>query len=544
MNLLRAAATVSGLTLLSRVTGLVRENLTASIFGASALTDAFFVAFRLPNLLRRLFAEGAFSQAFVPILAEARQHAQVADAAKAQAAQADAANGAQAGPAPDPRGEIGSLLDHVATVLFWVLVVVTIAGVAAAPVLVLAIAGGLARDPAAFDAAVVMTRWMFPYVLLISMVALAAGILNTWRRFAVPAVTPVLLNLSFIGAALWLTPLFDPPIYALAAGVLIGGVAQLAVQVPALARLRLLPRVGLNLRAALSDPRVRRVLRLMGPAVLAVSVAQISLVINTHIASRLAAGSVSWITYGDRLMEFPSALLGVAMGSVLLPSLSAANSAGRGEEYRALLDWGLRLTVMLALPCAVAMAVAAVPLTALLFNYGKFDAHDVAMTAQTIVAYSVGLLGIVAIKILAPGFYAKQDIRTPVKIALAVLAATQLMNLVLVPLIAHAGLALSISLGALLNALLLLAGLARRRIWRPLPGWGAIWARTLAGSLALAGWLAWATQAADWTGSGMGALPRAGLVLGMVALGGSLYLGTLFLLGARPRDFTRRTVDR
>ncbi len=402
MNLVRSAATVSGLTLLSRITGLVRENLTASIFGASALTDAFFVAFRLPNLLRRMFAEGAFSQAFVPILAAARE-----------------------------RGDESTtrqLVDHVATVLFWALVAVSAAGVVGAPVLVWAMASGLAADPAVFESAVVMTRWMFPYILLISMVALAAGILNTWRQFAVPAFTPVLLNLSFIGAALGLSSRIDPPIYALAVGVVAGGVAQLAWQVPALLRIGMLPRIGGSLRVALADPQVRRILKQMGPAVLAVSVAQISLIVNTHIASRLGAGSVSWISFGDRLMEFPTALLGVAMGTVLLPSLSRAHAAHRADEYSALLDWGLRLAALLSLPCMVGLALMSTPLTALLFHYGRFDANDLEMTQRTVLAYSAGLIGLVCVKILAPGFYGKQDVRTPFKIALVVLAATQLLN--------------------------------------------------------------------------------------------------------------------
>jgi len=238
LNLLRSAATVSGLTLLSRITGLIRENLTATVFGASALTDAFFVAFRLPNLLRRLFAEGAFSQAFVPILASAR--------------------------ASRDEASMHTLVDHVATVLFWVLVAVSALGVVGAPFLVFAMASGLAKEPAAFDAAVVMTRWMFPYILTISMVALAAGVLNTWRSFVVPAFSPVLLNLSFIGAALVLAPRFDPPIYALAVGVVVGGLAQLAIQVPALLRIGMLPRIGLNLRVALADSQVRRILAQMG----------------------------------------------------------------------------------------------------------------------------------------------------------------------------------------------------------------------------------------------------------------------------------------
>jgi putative peptidoglycan lipid II flippase len=517
VNLLRSAATISGLTLLSRITGLVRENLTATIFGASAFTDAFFVAFRLPNLLRRIFAEGAFSQAFVPMLAAARE-----------------------------RGDDTSmrvLVDHVATVLFWALLAATAAGVIGAPLLVWMMASGLAAQPEVFDAAVLMTRWMFPYILMISLVALAAGILNTWRRFAVPAVTPVLLNLAFIAAALLLADRFDPPILALGVGVVVGGIAQLAIQVPALLRIGMLPRIGIGLRAALGDPQVRRILVLMGPAVLAVSVAQVSLVINTHIASRLGAGSVSWISFGDRLMEFPTALLGVAMGTVLLPSLSRANAAGRLDEYSALLDWGLRLTALLALPCMVGLAAMATPLTALLFHYGRFDANDLAMTSQAVLAYSLGLFGLIAVKILAPGFYAQQDVRTPFRIALVVLVATQLMNLVFVPLFAHAGLALAISVAALLNAGLLLSGLLRRGVYRPAPGWGRFLAKLAVALSALAVLLQLTVPRFDWTLLQQQPMLRATLVLGLVGGGALVYLGVLLALGVRPRQFIKRTGD-
>jgi putative peptidoglycan lipid II flippase len=517
VNLLRSAATVSGITLLSRITGLVRENLTATIFGASAFTDAFFVAFRLPNLLRRMFAEGAFSQAFVPMLAAARER----------------------GGEESTR----SLVDHVATLLFWALVAVSVLGVIAAPALVWAMASGLAADPDVFQSAVTMTRWMFPYILMISMVALAAGILNTWRRFAVPAFTPVLLNLSFIGAALLLADRFDPPILALAVGVVAGGVAQLAIQVPALLRIGMLPRVGVNLRTAFRDPQVRRILTLMGPAVLAVSVAQVSLVINTHIASRLGAGSVSWISFGDRLMEFPTALLGVAIGTVLLPSLSRAHAGGRVDEYSALLDWGLRLTALLALPCMVGLALMAKPLTALLFHYGRFDANDLEMTSRAVLAYGFGLFGLIAVKILAPGFYAQQDVKTPFKIALVVLVATQAMNLVFVPLFDHAGLALSISVAASVNAGLLLAGLMRRGYYRPRPGWAGFGWKLAVALSALALLLQLLVPRYDWTLLQQQPMLRATMVLGLVGSGAALYLGVLLALGLRPRQFIQRTGD-
>lgn len=517
MNLLRSVATVSGLTLLSRITGLVRETLTAALFGASAFTDAFFVAFRLPNLLRRLFAEGAFSQAFVPILGASREQG---DEAATRA-----------------------LIDRVATVLFWALVTVSALGVLAAPLLVWAMASGLREAPQAYEAAVVMTRWMFPYILLISMVALAAGILNTWRRFAVPAFTPVLLNLSFIAAALALAPRIDPPVYALAAGVVLGGIAQLAIQVPALMSIGMLPRIGTDLRIALADPQVRRVIRQMGPAVLAVSVAQVSLVINTHIASRIGPGAVSWVSYGDRLMEFPTALLGVALGTVLLPSLSRASAAGRDDEYSALLDWGLRLAALLSLPAMLGLALMAEPLVAILYHYGRFDANDLEMTRRAVLAYAVGLLGLIAVKILAPGFYGRQDVRTPFRIALVVLAVTQGLNLVFVPGFGHAGLALSISVAALVNAGLLLTGLMRRGIYRPAAGWVGFAARLAVALAAVGLLLALTVPAIDWVGLRDRPLLRIGWALGLVGAAAALYLGVLAALGLRPRQFIRRTGD-
>jgi putative peptidoglycan lipid II flippase len=514
MNLLRAAATISGLTLLSRITGLIRENLTATLFGASAMTDAFFVAFRLPNLLRRLFAEGAFSQAFVPMLAQARENA-------------------------DEAG-FRSFVDRVATLLFWSLVVVSALGVAAAPALVLLTGSGLTRDAQAFDAGIVMTRWMFPYVLFISLVALAAGILNTWRRFAVPAFSPVMLNLSVIGAALLLHDRFERPIYALAAGVVVGGIAQLAIQLPALARIGMLPRIGLNPLVSLRDAQTRALLARMAPAVLAVSAAQISLMINTHLASLLAAGSVSWISYADRIMEFPTALLGVALGTVLLPSLTRAGSRHDDADYQALLDWGLRLALLLAVPCAIGMALMAEPLCALLFHYGRFQAHDVHMTARAIQAYAVGLPGIIAVKVLAPGFFARHDVRTPVRIALGVLVVTQLLNLALVPWLAHAGLALATSLAATVNALLLLVGLHRLGAWRAQAGWGRLLAQAALASTALAVLLVLAVPAFDWTAMGAQPLRRALLALGLVAAGAALYALVLLACGLRPRQFLRR----
>ncbi len=516
MNLLKAASTVSILTLASRITGLVREQLIAAAFGASAATDAFNVAFRIPNLLRRLFAEGAFSQAFVPILADVR---------------------AREGEAATRR-----LVDAVATVLGWTLLATCVAGVAGAPLLVWLVGSGLAE----FELAATMTRWMFPYILFMSLVALSAGILNTWRRFALPAATPVLLNVAMIGAAWWGAPQFAAwglePILALAAGVMVGGVLQLAVQVPALARIGCLPRIGLlpgRLRAAWHHPGVRRVLQRMAPAVLGVSVAQVSLLINTHIASLIAVGAVSWLTYADRLMEFPTALLGVPIGVVLLPQLSAARAADDADAYSAMLDWGLRMVLLLALPCAVALLIFAHALVAVVFHYGQFSAADVAMTSRALMGYGVGLMGLVGVKVLAPGFFARQDTKTPVKIAIVALVTTQALNVLLVPWFGHAGLALAIGLGALLNAGWLLVALKRLGVYRPQRGWRRFLARTAVANLVLGAWLAWALVAIDWIGLQRHWGQRALWMAAVLAGAALLYFAVLLACGWRPRDLRR-----
>ena len=517
MSLFKAASTVSLLTLVSRITGLVRDLLMASAFGVSGLTDAFNVAFRIPNLLRRLFAEGAFSQAFVPVLASAK--------------------------ARDGDAATKLLIDDVATALVWVLLATSVVGVIAAPILVWALASGL--DAKSFDAGVLMTRWMFPYIACMSLVAFSAGILNTWKHFAVPAATPVLLNLAMIGAAWlgapWFASMGIEPIYAMAAGVMLGGILQLGVQIPALHRRGLLPRIGLTwgrLRAALADAGVRQVLTLMLPALLGVGVAQLSLLINTQIASHLAAGSVTWVWYADRLMEFPTALLGVALGVVLTPQLAAARASGDEARYSQMLDWGLRLVVLLALPCAAALLAFATPLIATLFHHGRFDAGDVQRVALALMGYGVGLLGLVAVKVLAPGYYASLDIRTPVKIAIAVLVITQCFNLILVPLLQHAALTLSIALGAMINASWLLIGLIRRGSYRPQRGWSVFGAQVLGATLLMSGFLVWATRSFDWLGTA--ALPRAGLLAAMIVAAAVIYFGALLLSGVQLRALLRR----
>jgi putative peptidoglycan lipid II flippase len=521
VSLFKSASIVSLLTLVSRISGLIRELLIASTFGASALTDAFNVAFRIPNLFRRFFGEGAFSQAFVPVLA----------ATKAQ------------------HGDVATklLIDRAATVLSWSLLAISVVGVLASPALVWAMASGLKQNPQGFEVAVVMTRWMFPYIAFMSLVALAAGVLNTWRRFAVPAATPVLLNLCMIGAAWlgarWFKSMGLEPIYALAGGVLLGGVLQLGVQLLALKQLGLAPHIGLRwreLRAAWADPGTKNIIKLMGPALLGVSVAHISMLINTQIASRLATGSVSWITYADRLMEFPTAMLGVAMGVVLMPQLASARAGGDAARYSAMLDWGLRLVVLLAVPSAVALIAFAKPLVAVLYHYGAMTDYDIQQITYALMGWGVGLVGIIAIKVLAPGYYASLDTKTPVRVAIAVLVITQLLNIVLVPIFAHAALTLSIGIGAMINAIWLLVGLLRRKSYKPEPGWVIFVLQVIAATALLLVFLMWANSAFDWTRLRSESLKRIWLLALILLASSAIYFVALRVTGLKLGQFIRR----
>jgi putative peptidoglycan lipid II flippase len=509
MNLLRTLATVSSMTLVSRILGFVRDMLVARVFGASVATDAFFVAFRIPNLLRRLFAEGAFSQAFVPILGEYKNRRTEAETRK--------------------------LIDHIAGLMGIALFAITLIGIIAAPLVIYVSAPGFSGSPQKFELTVELLRITFPYILFISLVSLAGGILNMHGKFSVPALTPAFLNLSFIGCTLWLAPLLNPPVLALAWAVFLGGVLQLAFQVPFLMRIKLLPRPRLKS----DDSGAWRVIKQMGPAVFGVSISQISLLINTIFASFLITGSVSWLYYADRLMEFPAGLLGAALGTILLPSLSRHYADNSTEEYSRLLDWGLRLTVLLTLPAALALALLATPLIATLFFHGEFSTHDVEMTRNALMAYSVGLLGLILVKVLAPGFYARQNIRTPVKIALITLVATQLMNLAFIIPLRHAGLALAIGLGACLNAGLLYYKLRSHKVYQPQPGWGIFMAKILLAS-AVMGIILWIASGSDAAWLAESTFRRVLRLAGVVAIGAGAYFLALWLLGFRLRDFSKR----
>ena len=507
MSLLKSAATVSVFTLLSRITGLIRDMLIARYFGVSAATDAFYVAFRIPNMLRRLFAEGAFSQAFVPMLSQVKEQ--------------------------QPEDEQKTFISDVFSLLGCAVFLASLLGIAFAPVVVWLIASGFKNTPETFDLAVFLTRCMFPYIIFMSLVSFAAAVLNTWKHFAIPAFTPVLLNVSFICCTLFLIQYFSVPIYTLAFAVILGGVLQLSMQFFALKRIGCFPRLA-SPRKALKNANVRQVLKLMVPAVVGVSVAPISILINTNIASHLQKGAVTWLNYADRLMEFPTALLGTALGTVLLPGLSAAYAKSDDVRYNRLLDHGLRLVMLVGIPASIGLWLTADALVAFLFQGQNFTPADVVKTGAAVVGYAVGLIGLIALKIVAPAFYARKDIRTPVKVAFLSLVVVQLVNLVAVPLFSHAGLALSVGLGSCVNAATLLVLLRRRGIYSPLSGWGRYLLRVLAGSAVMGAALWFGQRGLDW--STMTWTVRAAGVLGMVAAAALLYFAVISLFGWRLSD--------
>jgi putative peptidoglycan lipid II flippase len=502
-KLLKATATVSAMTLTSRILGFARDVVVARAIGAGLGADAFFVAFRIPNFLRRLFAEGAFSQAFVPVFAEYKTHRS--------------------------HEEVQDLADNVSGVLGSVLLLITVLGIVAAPLAVMVFAPGFLRFPDKYAMTVEMLRVTFPYLLFISLTAVCGGILNSYGRFAVPAFTPVFLNLSLIGAALWLAPRMENPGEALAWGVLAGGVVQLAFQLPFLRRIRLLPLPRLRFR----HPGVRRVLKLMLPAIFGVSVAQLNLLVDTLIASFLRTGSVSWLYYSDRLMEFPLGMFGIALGTVVLPSLSQEHARASVDGFSRTIDWALRWVFLIAVPATVGLMVLAGPMLSTLFQYGEFSAFDVEMASRSLMTYSLGLVGFILVKVLAPGFYARQDMRTPVKIGVIAMVSNMAFNLALVFPLAHAGLALATSLSAFLNAALLYRGLRRQEAYRPGPGWSALGMRVALASLVMACVL-WQGRGdiVQWTAQWHG-LERLSHLALWIAAGSGAYFLTLAVSGLR-----------
>ncbi|GGY03635.1 putative lipid II flippase MurJ [Litchfieldella qijiaojingensis] len=503
---MRSGMIVSAMTMLSRVMGLARDVVIAALLGAGNGADAFFVAFKIPNFMRRLFAEGAFNQAFVPVLSEYVTHRS--------------------------RAEVRELLDAVAGSLTVVLALLSALAMLAAPWLIWLFAPGFGRDPAKLAMTADMLRLTFPYLMLISLTAFSGSVLNTWSRFAVPAFTPVLLNVSLIGVAVLLTPLMDEPAMALAWGVLIAGVAQLAFQVPFLARLGVLPRPW----PSFAHPGVRRILLLMAPALFGVSVSQINLLLDTVLASLLTPGSVSWLYYSDRLVELPLGVFGIAIGTVILPALSKRHAERSSEHFAKMLDWALRAVLLLGLPAALALAVLAEPLLISLFHYGAMTDRDIAMAAMSLRAYALGLVAFMLIKVLAPGFFARQDTKTPVKVGIIAMVANMVLNLILIWPLAHAGLALATALAAFLNAGLLGRLLYKEGVLSFQPGWGRFACQLGSGCLVLGVGLAWlAPDWQQWLGWGLGTrvLHLAGLVVGGVAA----YFAWLALVGIRLRHF-------
>jgi putative peptidoglycan lipid II flippase len=480
----------------------------AAKFGASASTDALFVAFRIPNLLRRLFAEGAFAQAFVPILAEYRRSE------------------------GDERAKL--LIAHVASLLSLLLLIISILGVLFAPYLVYVIATGFSESSGQAELTASLIRLTFPYLLFISLTSLFSSVLNTWGRFAVPAFTPALLNLSFILSALYLTPYFEPPIMALGLAILLGGIAQLAFQIPFLLRLKLWPK----LKWRPNDPGVIRILRKMAPAVIGVSAAQISMVINTNIASRMQEGSVSWLTFADRLMELPVGLLGVAMGTVILPALSVSVADKKAEEYQATLEWGLIVMLVISIPSVAGLIALSEPILITLFMRDQFSFDDVSMTQVAFWGYGIGLVPIVMIKLFAPVFYANKDTQTPVRIAIKAVIVTQLLNVIFWMLmpnhIKHAGLALAISGGAWLNAIMLVIELRRKGLFVLANKWVLVGRDCLIAAAIMTLVISFTAIKIDWLA--YDSWERAGLLSGVILVGFTVYALGLRALGRRFKD--------
>ena len=508
-DLLRSTSVVGAMTMLSRISGLARDIGFSRWFGASPLMDAFFVAFKIPNLLRRFFAEGAFAAAFVPVFSEYR--------------------------ATRSAAETRELADRVTGTLGLILFGITAVGVIAAPILIMVFAPGFIGDDGRYELARDMLRLTFPYLFFISLTALAGAILNTYRRFAVPAFTPVLLNLVLIAFAGWVAPRLASPGLGLAAGVFVAGLVQLLFQLPFLVRLRLLPRP----RWGWAYAGVRKILKLMAPVMLGSSVAQINILFDTLIASFLAAGSISWLYYADRLMEFPLGVFGIALATVILPTLSEQHAKASPEAFSGTLDWALRLVLIIALPAALGLVVLAQPLLATIFYGGAFTAVDVDMASAALVAYALGLLGFILVKVLTPGYFARQDTKTPVRIAIYALVLNMVLNVLLVVSLVrmnfyapHAGLALATTISALFNASLLYRGLRKCGVYSPQPGWGRLALQVVVSGIVMALAVAWMR---DWAGDWLllGVAQRVGALAVCVFAGVAVYFASCFLLGLR-----------
>lgn len=506
-KLFQSTAVVSVMTFLSRILGFLRDIVIARLFGAGLGADVFFVAFKIPNFLRRLFAEGAFSQAFIPVLAEFRE-----------------------------RGDepLRDLIARTSGTLAAILTLITAVGMLAAPVIIMVFAPGFISDPYKLELAGELLFITFPYLLFISLTALAGAILNSFGRFAVPAFTPVFLNLSLIGAAIWLSPQLDEPVKALAWGVFIGGVVQLVFQLPFLWRINKLPRPRWGWRSE----GVSKITRLMIPAMFGVSVSQINLLLDTLLASFLVTGSISWLYYSDRLVEFPLGVFGIALSTVILPSLSKKHASQSAEGFSDTIDWALRWVFIIGTPAAVGLIALAQPLLITLFQYGEFASDDAYMASLSLMAYGLGLLPFIFIKVLAPGYFARQDTKTPVKIGIIAMVTNMVLNVILMIYLAHVGLALATGLSAALNASLLYIGLRKRGVYSPNAGWAVFGMKLLLANVVMLTLLLWLTPQAsawgDWT-----AWQRAGQLFGLIGAAAVVYFVLLMLLGINIRQLVR-----
>ncbi|ALG69255.1 murein biosynthesis integral membrane protein MurJ [Beggiatoa leptomitoformis] len=511
-KLLKSTAMVGGLTLVSRLLGFVRDMVIAHAFGAGASTDAFLVAFKIPNFMRRLFAEGAFSQAFVPILSEYKTQREAL--------------------------AVKLLINHVAGTLGFVLFFVTLLGIIGAPALVALFAPGFWDETEKYALTVDMLRITFPYLFFIALTAFAGSVLNTFGRFAIPAFTPVLLNLCMIIATLCFTGLFAQPIMALAWGVLFAGIAQFLFQIPFLRKIDMLPHPQL----AWHDEGVRRILGLMLPALFGVSVTQINLLVDTLMASFLVSGSVSWLYYADRLMEFPVGVFGLALATVMLPNLSKTIAKGDTQGYNAMLNWSMRWVFLIATPAMVGLIVLAQPMLTALFRYGEFSTHDVLMTSYSLMTYSVGLVGFVMIKVLASGFYARQDTRTPVRIGVISMLTNIVLNIIFILPLQHAGLALSTAIAALVNAYLLYRGLQQQGILQLQAETKIFLQRIILANLVM-GLLLWLNigNVAEW--AVLPSYSRLLHLLGWITIGMVIYAATLLASGLRLHHFSLHSDD-
>lgn len=497
-GLVKSTLSAGSMTLISRVSGLLRDVVLATSFGASLAADAFYVAFRIPNFFRRIFAEGAFSQSFVPVLSEYRNRTDAA--------------------------AIRLFVSHMSAALGLILMLVVLLGVLASSGIVTVLAPGFLDEPEKFALTVDMLQICFPYLLFISLVAMSAGVMNAYHHFTLPAFTPVLLNLCMIAAALLLAPLMDGSAIALAWGVLVAGFVQLFFQFPKLRQMNMLVLPRLNWQ----DEGVRKVGKLMIPAIIGSSAAQISLLINTILASFLVTGSVTWLYYSDRLMEFPLGIFGIALATVILPALSDTHHSRSREEFSALLDWALRWAVLIGLPASVALVFLSEALLATLFQYRAFTALDVDMASKSLVAFSLGLPGLILIKVLAPGFFARQDTRTPARIAVISVSVNIVFSLLLIKPLAHTGLALALTISAYVNAGLLYYTLRKQGIFHLQPGWPIFLAKVFIACIGMGAVLYYTTGDLQlWIDAGL--LERVTRLTILIVTGAVVYFALAFI---------------